>query len=271
MRTFAFAVCLYALTLVLGVLAASERISIAQIPVSVPQFTVTDLFIFVGVFVLMTFLMLRFGRASRLSLGILLTLAVFAGGMFIFGAWLPWPLDILAAGIVTFATRFRPRVLPHDLGVAVGIAGISGLLGLALTPLWAVCLLAFLSVYDIISVYRTRHMVALAGRMLESGFIFGFLIPSHLRTFKKPVADALTERSVMVLGSGDVGLPLVLAASSVATSLNAAFFVVGGALIGLSIMQWLFVHQRRAMPMAALPPIAVFSIIAYVVAVTLGV
>jgi len=271
MRTFASAVFLYALTLALGVAASIERIAIAQIPISVPQFTVLDLFIFLGVFVLMTFVMLRFGRASRLSLGSLLTLAVVAGGMFVFGAWLPWPLDIAAAVVVAIATRYRPRVLPHDLGVAVGIAGISGLLGLALTPLWAVCLLAFLSVYDIISVYRTRHMVALAGRMVESGAIFGFLVPAHLRTFKQPVAAALKERSVMVLGSGDIGLPLVLAVSSVATSVHAALFVAGGALVGLSLMQWLFMHQRRAMPMAALPPIAVCSIIAYAIAVYFGI
>jgi presenilin-like A22 family membrane protease len=128
-----------------------------------------------------------------------------------------------------------------------------------------------LAIYDVIAVYRTRHMVALAGRMLESGAVFGFLVPERLNVFAHPVSRALRERSVMVLGSGDIGLPLVLAASSVATSVNAAYMVAGASLVGLSLMQLLFVRQRRPLPMAALPPIAASAILGYVLAVILGI
>jgi presenilin-like A22 family membrane protease len=85
-----------------------------------------------------------------------------------------------------------------------------------------------------------------------------------------PVRDALERRQAMVLGSGDIGLPLVLAASSVVASLNAAFMVAGFALVGVMAMQWLFTHQDKPMPMAALPPIAALSVLGYVVATLLG-
>jgi presenilin-like A22 family membrane protease len=53
--------------------------------------------------------------------------------------------------------------------------------------------------------------------------------------------------------------------------MNAALFVAGGALVGVLIMQWLFLHQKRQAPMAALPPIAVCAILGYAIAIYLGI
>ncbi len=83
--------------------------------------------------------------------------------------------------------------------------------------------------------------------------------------------EALQTRAVMMLGSGDIGLPLVLATSAVSTSIGAAVMVAGASLIGISTMHWLFVHQERPAPMAALPPIAVSAILGYLLAILLGV
>jgi presenilin-like A22 family membrane protease len=139
-------------------------------------------------------------------------------------------------------------------------------LGLSITPLVALVLLAGLSVYDIVSVYRTRHMVALANRMIASGSVFGFLVPARLSGFLMRRSDALNARSVMVLGSGDIGLPLVLATSALSQSIGAAILVAVFALVGVMLMHWLFVHQDRPRPMAALPPIAMAAILGYATA-----
>lgn len=270
-RIFIHTFVLYALTLALGIAAASRHALQPGLN-ALPQLELSlqDGLIFFLVFGIFTLVMVRFVRTARASLSIFLVITLIAGTQFVVSAWLPWPIDLGAAIALVLLRKFVPRIIVHDLALMAGIAGISGVLGLSLTPLIAAGLLAALSIYDVISVYRTRHMLALAGRMMESGAVFGFLVPATLRGFFMPVREALDQRSVMVLGSGDIGLPLVLAASSVSTSFGAAVMVGGFALIGVMAMQWLFMHQEKPMPMAALPPIAASAVIGYVVATLIG-
>ena len=70
---------------------------------------------------------------------------------------------------------------------------------------------------------------------------------------------------------GVATLTAFVAASSVATSVNAAIIVAVFAGGGLFITNWLFTSQRKNAAMAALPPIAMMAIIGYVVAILLGV
>jgi len=79
----------------------------------------------------------------------------------------------------------------------------------------------------------------------------------------------LEERRVLMLGSGDIGLPLVLATSAVTTSLASAVAASVGALVGVVAMQVLWMRQETPAPMAALPPIAACTILGYLIA-TLG-
>lgn len=235
------------------------------------EFTTSNAVIIVGVFALFTVLMVRFVRIAHMTLPVFLMIALIAGAQFVFSPWVRAPWDVvLAAGVAVLLWRV-PRVFVHDIAIVLGIGGIAGVLGLSMTPLIACGLLALLSIYDIVSVYRTRHMVTLAGRMLESGAVFGFLIPARFSGFFERRQNAMRERSVMMLGSGDIGLPLILAASAVSQSLVAATFVAGGALLGILAMHWLFTHQGRSMPMAALPPIAMSAILGYALAIALGV
>lgn len=234
------------------------------------ELSVQSAIIFVVVFAVFTAVMVRFANAARYLLSFFLVVALIAGAQFIFSAWAPWPFDLLAAIMVALLLWAVPRVAVHDVAIVLGIGGLATLLGLSVTPLVAVVLLSALSVYDIVSVYRTRHMVVLAGRMVQSGAVFGFLVPARLSGYWMRRNDALDARAVMMLGSGDIGLPLVLATSAVSQSIAAALCVAAASLIGVASMHWLFVHQEQQSPMAALPPIAVSAILGYLGAVLLG-
>jgi presenilin-like A22 family membrane protease len=261
-------------TLALGIWAASAHVAAPSLGgLGAVSFGWAEIAIFVAVFALFTFTILHWRRAAQSSLGIFLGIAILVGVQYIVSPLLPspWWASWSVAALVLVLWHALPRVLVHDVAIAAGIGGLCALLGLSLTPLAACGLLAVLSVYDVISVYRTRHMVALAGRMLESGSVFGFLVPARPRVFLMPVREALDQKQVMMLGSGDVGLPLVLAASAAITSTAAAAMVAVFSLIGLTVMQWLFMHQERPAPMAALPPIAAAAILGYAFAVILGI
>jgi presenilin-like A22 family membrane protease len=71
----------------------------------------------------------------------------------------------------------------------------------------------------------------------------------------------------MILGSGDVGLPLILATSLVGLYVSEAVIVAAFSLVGLFLTHMIFINQEVRRPMAALPPIATMAIIGYVVAV----
>jgi presenilin-like A22 family membrane protease len=262
----------YGLTFAIGIAAAFRHVIMPQTGTVAPlEPTLQNALIFALVFGLFTAVMIRYARTAAISLRLFLLLALAAGTQFVLAGWFPLPYSIGGALLVVALARLVPVVLVHDLSITLGIAGVAGVMGLSITPLMACVLLAALAIYDIISVYRTRHMVALAGRMLQSGAVFGFLVPGTLKGFFMPTSRAIDERQVMMLGSGDIGLPLVLATSAVSTSIGAAVMVTGFSLAGLMLMNWLFAHQKESMPMAALPPIAASAILGFVLATLLGI
>lgn len=268
---FAHTFVLYALTLAVGILTAWRHVLAPESGVLAPlELSWSNAIVFVAVFLLFTVLLLRFVRFAQASLALFLALAMLMGSQFVFSPWLTWPLSGVAALAFVIGVWLIGRVITHDIAIAVGIAGIATLLGLSLTPLIACVLLALMAIYDVISVYRTRTMVAMANTMLSSGAIFGFLVPARTGGFFMKNLDALKRREVMMLGSGDIGLPLVLTASVTTTSVAAAIMVGVFSLAGVMGMEYLFVNQEARTPMAALPPIAAMAIIGYVVATLLG-
>ena len=69
----------------------------------------------------------------------------------------------------------------------------------------------------------------------------------------------------MILGSGDIGLPLVFVSSVAATSISRAIIVAVFVVAGLFLTHLIFVNQKERKPMAALPPIATMTIIGYLI------
>jgi presenilin-like A22 family membrane protease len=151
------------------------------------------------------------------------------------------------------------------------IAGIGAIFGIMITPIVGAIALIVLSFYDIVAVYKTRHMIHMAEGMVRSGAIFGFIIPTTFKSFlaSRQEAQIGIGNNFMILGSGDIGLPVVFASSLMRQSLNEAIIVAGFALIGLLITHVLFISQKNRQAMAALPPIATLCLIGYAIAVFL--
>ena len=110
-------------------------------------------------------------------------------------------------------------------------------------------------------------MVYLAKGMMESGAIFGFIIPFDLRDFFYHSYEAKHKigEKFMILGSGDIGLPLVLSSSVALVLIGQALVICTFTLVGLFATHLIFINQSGRRPMAALPPIATMTIIGYLV------
>jgi presenilin-like A22 family membrane protease len=162
------------------------------------------------------------------------------------------------AAVLLLAFLFLLRsIFLQNIAISMSIAGLGGVFGWSFSPTTAVILLVTFSVYDIIAVYKTKHMVKMAQNMVESGAVFGLIITS-----KKP-------RDLVILGSGDILLPLILASSVATTSVIDALTVSAFAAVGLFVTHLIFSNQKTRKPMAALPPIATLAVIGYLVAVLL--
>jgi len=259
---------LFGATIAVGIFSAYRNIPLINNGIIRPEsLSWSDIIILLAFFVIFSFILFRFKRLSAVFLKFFLILVVFSGSQIVIGSFVQAPWDLFGALIVALLFIIARNVLVHDLGILLGIAGVGSLLGVSISPDVGVILLVVLSFYDIIAVYGTKHMVHLAEGMVESGAVFGFIIPfgidgllHHHSEVRQKIGDRF-----MILGSGDVGLPLVMASSLVVVSLGQAVITSLFSLIGLFITHLIFVNQKSRRPMAALPPIATLTIIGYLV------
>ena len=261
-------VILFGVTLLLGVFSAYNYTPfIEKTILEPPSYSWDSIIIFLAFFVVLSLVLLRFKRLSGIFLKFFLLLVVFSGSQIILGSIISSPWDLFLALLIAFIFLSVHNVLAHNLSIMLGIAGVSSLLGVTISPQYAVILLVALSFYDIIAVYWTKHMVYLAKGMVESGAIFGFIIPFDIKDlfYHKQEARQQLGDKFMILGSGDIGLPLILASSVAVVSIGQALVVSLFALGGLFLTHVIFVNQKNRKPMAALPPIATITIIGYLI------
>lgn len=233
-----------------------------------------DIFQFLVSFVIATAIMLAFLEFFKGKL----LFEIFFSAAIIFGS--QGPLGILFDKLEAFAIsvgivilRFKyPRIWTQNLAIILGISGISASLGMSVKPLMAAVLLAILSIYDIIAVYKTRHMVKLFKGMAERGAILALVVPKNLGIWLERFSTIRNENKndFIFLGTGDLALPIFFAVS--ALRLGDVFFVliILGASAGFLADHLYFIMQKEKKPIPALPFIAVFSIMGYCLAAVLS-
>ena len=258
-------IILFGLTLAVGLYTAYRYSFIQNGTVSF-AFTPTDLIILFILFGVI-FFAARHKKVARFSFRLFLLLVVFSGTQVILGIFVPSPWNLAIAVIFALIFSRESNVLLHNLGIILGIGGVAAVFGLSISVEFGLVLLIVLSLYDILAVYVTKHMVTMARSMVESGAVFGFLIPFEFRGFfrDRKEAQAGIGENFMILGSGDIGLPIIFAASLIRVSPLSAIITAVFSLFGLFLTHILFLNQEKRRAMAALPPIATLTIIGYLV------
>ncbi len=239
---------------------------IAVKPVDLSSFSWIDLLIFIAFIFVFFLFATKFKRVGASFYKIFLSLIIFSGSQAIFAIWFTPVITVIVATALIVIFWLHQSVIVQNIAMILTIAGIGAAIGISLLPTSVVYILIAFSVYDIIAVYKTGHMIKMANAMIESRAIFGFVIPEPGRTVRAKISRIVPGQGFMILGSGDVIFPLLLSASLVRTSLMQAGIVMFFSALGLFLMHLIFNNQKIRRPMAALPPIAVMSIIGYLVA-----
>ena len=261
---------MFGLAQIIGIYSAANLIAsyrkVDQIPSNFSGFSPIDFLILAGTIILFIFFSKRGGRAGTIFYKAFLSLALFAGSQIALQSFTGPSLSIIISTVLVTAFIIRNNILVHNAIMILAIAGIGAAFGTGITPPVALSLLTALSIYDIVAVYKTKHMIKLAETMIKSKAIFGFVIPSRLSMVGKKIDDVTPGDDFMILGSGDIVMPIVLASSVLSDSIVHSLFISSFSIIGLFLTHILFNSQKIRQPMAALPPIAATSIIGYLAA-----
>lgn len=204
-----------------------------------------------------------------LFLRIFFLLALFSGTFITLGIFLNSTWSLVFSLLLVTAYGFYPYVWFHNLILILTLPGIAAVLGASLAPYVAIIILIFMSVYDYIAVYKTKHMVKMAKAMIAGRAIFAMIYPEHWHGFKSHLNAAHPGEGFMMLGTGDFVFPIIMATSAYATSAVAAWMVLTASLFGLLLMHTIFSLQKIRRPMPALPPLAAFAILGFLLATIL--
>jgi presenilin-like A22 family membrane protease len=176
-------------------------------------------------------------------------------------------ISIIISGLLIAALLLRPEwYVVNTVGFIVG-CGAAIILGLSLGILPVLILLVALAIYDAISVYKTKHMIALAEGVVPLRLPVVFVIPKSKDFTMDSLADKpLTEeppeeRGAMFMGVGDAVIPSVLTVSSfvflpaVSGSFDHANLLVSiGVIIGSTLgFMVLMRYVMKGNPQAGLP------------------
>lgn len=110
----------------------------------------------------------------------------------------------------------------------------------------------------------------MAKEMIEAKAILGIILPPKIAEFQAPLKDVKMGGKFVILGGGDIVFPLLLVTSLVPYGILKSLIVAIFALFGLFISFWIFISQKTRQPIPALPPIALFSIIGYLITLSLS-
>jgi len=268
-RVFAIEAFLFYFTLILGIIAAiriNEILTIQKITIQQISFWKFILyFLFVTLFIFLIARFIKFKKGKGLIFKILFVLAMFWGGSLLLSFLVPDIIVLILMVILIFWWLKKPSILIQNLLIILGIAGAGSILGLSFAPEIVILLLVIFSIYDFIAVYKTKHMIKMAKEMIESGAILALVIPSNILDFKVNLAEVKPGGRFLILGGGDVVFPLILVVSLIPEGILNSLIVAIFSLIGLFVSFWIFISQKVRQPIPALPPIALFSIIGYLI------
>ncbi len=180
--------------------------------------------------------------------------------------------SIFIACILVLALYKYPEWYVIDIcGVIIG-AGAIAIFGISLTIFLVIIFLVVLAVYDMISVYKTKHMIDLADAVMDLKLPVLLVVPKirnyslikETKRLKEKLKEG-EEREAFFMGLGDVVMPgiLVVAAyNNIEHGLPVALSIIGGTLVGFIILMTFVIKGK---PQAGLPLLCGGAILGYLI------
>ncbi len=247
-RLYAWLFVFFLLTQGIGVMVASALLG-ENVTVTIVNSNKNDpinaiaLILYILVFTGVFLFFMKFFKRGFFSL--FEALAVFATTSLVVEVVLPG-LGVMF-GVLLVALRFavRENVWIKNIASTFAVAGAGALIGISLGIIPVLVFISLLAVYDLIAVFKTKHMVKMAKAIVSQNLAFTFTIPAKEHDFQ--------------LGTGDLVIPLVFgtAVFSSASRLSTYASIVPTALIlfasFLGLVGTLHICAEKKIALPALP------------------
>ncbi len=148
-------------------------------------------------------------------------LAVFFTMTIAFSAFMPQQIAAILALALAIIKIYKPMPIIHNLTEVFIYGGIAAVFVPIMNIFAAFMLLVLISIYDIIAVRQTKHMVTLAKFQAETNVFAGLFLPydgkgkfqtkQQGQTKEQGIMHGKDDGRVAVLGGGDIGFPLLFA------------------------------------------------------------
>jgi len=195
---------------------------------------------------------------------------LFAWGAFIATVFhFPLPLAITIAVAIGTLWLVVPRVWLHNLALVLAVSSVGAVFGRFITPWTAMAIILALAVYDLLAV-RFKFMLWMADRLSQINALPALIIPKRRSDWNanlkgregSMVAANPDDREYSILGGGDVAFPCLLTSSVYfAQGLTPGVTIAALGALGLVAVYIIQARFLKGRPMAALPPIAAFTLI----------
>ncbi len=211
------------------------------------------------------FISRRFFKSPKLFFRILFFIAIFSSFEIFLVTFISNPTIVfLGALLLVLFYWFARLVLVHNILMIIVFSTLAAFLGLSFSSGQILILLLILSIYDYISVYKTKHMQAMAKELITWGIAPAIIIPPDFYELLGPKKETPPqEHNYFILGGGDIVFPVSLVAASLLSSPLKAFFVALSLLIGVLVTYYIFINKKEAIP--ALPALAFFTALGFVI------
>lgn len=177
-------------------------------------------------------------------------LSVFICLTIAFSAFLPQIISIIIALVLALVKIFSKNIFSYNITELFVYGGIAGLFVPILGISSVSILLILISLYDMIAVWKTKHMVKLAKFQSESNIFAGLYIP-----YKK--------NRQAILGGGDIGFPLLFA-GVILKEFNFTSAIIVSIVTTLSLLA-LFMYAKKNKFYPAMPFLTAGCFIGYLI------
>lgn len=264
-KVLATELSIFLLVQLVGLFTASQLIkNRADTYLNIPEISMVSFALSFIIAVSLIFLAIKFLK-GKFGFKLLFVFLIVVGSKTVFNSIFPDFISNLLALAVVALWVALPYVWMHNVAIILAISGISAELGFAVSLPTVLILLALLSIYDVIAVYRTKHMITMFKDLMQRGVVLSIIVPVKIKDFMKKTEVAQPRKGFLFLGTGDLAFPLIFAVTALKFSFISAVLIIAGATVGAIVVFYLLVSQaqRRALP--ALPPIAICSILGFII------
>ncbi len=179
------------------------------------------------------------------------------------------------AGLGLAALKFFMSGVKNAAAI-ISSAGVAAIFGFSLGFLPTAIFVIFLSIYDYIAVFKTKHMIEMARSLSTRELSFAITAKNVPARMPKEKTEVYVERAMregerLDLGTGDLSVPGMLSVSAFSLGANGPIYAAAiaiGSTISIYFLLQFVAKQRVFLP--ALPPICFGGMLSLLIVKLLG-